>query len=271
MHNTIIVRYGEIALKGKNRKFFEEKLIYNIKSFLKLNKTDYSSVSRPRGRILIETNDKCGFLKEVFGITSFSYATGVESNIKGITEKCIEFAKTKLNDKKTFKIDTNRQDKRFNLTSMQVNVQIGSIIAEKTKAKVKLKDPDLTLYVEIADDTYIFTEIIPANGGLPVGIEGSVYALIEDRSSLLAAILAMKRGCAIYPVAYKEIDITLLNKFDSKVKLKIIGDLTELNCDKAIVVNQTLENLKNIDSHLVLRPLIGYSEKEIKEKLKEFQ
>jgi|TARA_B100001971_G_C18195748_1_gene541323 thiamine biosynthesis protein ThiI len=267
MHNTIIIRYGEIALKGGNRVIFEKRLVSNVRSFLKNNKIRYDSITRNRGRILISTKEKSSCLHRVFGIISFSYAVKTKADIKEISNQCLKLAANNLDKRKTFKIDTNRADKRFKFNSLDVNRVVGKLIQDKTQAEVKLKNPDLTISIEIADHAYIFTSSNTCPGGLPIGVEGQAYALIEDNNSILAAILAMKRGCSIFPVAYKEINIDLLKKFDPNIKLKIIKNIGDIDANIPLITGQTLGGVKKPNNSLILRPLIAFDTQNINEKL----
>ena len=102
MHDTVLVRYGEISLKGDNRNFFERKLVENIKKRLDEGKVKFSNIARPRGRIIIETAQKCSCLKKVFGITSFSYAVSTNPEIEDIKKAALPLIK-KLSKSKSFR------------------------------------------------------------------------------------------------------------------------------------------------------------------------
>jgi len=265
-----IIRYGEIALKGKNRIYFENKLKENIKIFLNNKGMNYTKLERKRGRILLFTEEDCGWLKNIFGITSISRATKARADINDIKTSAYNLIKNKRFN--SFKINAKRLTKDFKLGSMQINNELGDFIKGKTKKKVNLDNPGLEIGVEIIEDNaYIFDNKVNCFGGLPVGTQGKVIALIQDRNSLVVCFLMMKRGCSVKPVAFKEKDITLLKKFSPyPLNLRIIKNIKDIeNIDekaRALVVSQTLKNFNQIETGLpILRPLVGFSRKDIEE------
>jgi thiamine biosynthesis protein ThiI len=276
----IIVRFAEIGLKGKNRSFFEKALIRNIKICLDAHKIKYSDITKPHGRVLIATADPCHCLKNVFGIASFSDAINAGFDIESAKKQALKLAKD-LNPEKTFRVTCQRLDKNFPVTSKDFQIDVGGFIQEKTKAKAKMKGFDLNIQAEIIDNfIYLFTEKIPGQGGLPVGVEGTVIVLLETESSLLAGLLMMKRGCKIIPAAFKTTDIELLKSYayGTRIELKIIKDVSELDNlakqskAKAVIVGDLLENIQeyNIQAQ-VLRPMVAYTEKKIEEELDDFR
>ena len=272
MENIVIVRYSEIGLKGKNRIVFEKRLIDNIKDCLKKNKVKYKKIERLRGRIIIFTEGKLSCLKYVFGISSFSSALVVESGIKEI-EKAIRLI-IKERKFKTFRVSAQRLNKDFSLTSPEIEKRIGSFVCEKLNKKVSLKKFDLEIGIEILDYAYVFIERINGLNGLPVGVEGKVISLIENKNSLLASLLMMKRGCFIIPVSLEKTDISLIEKYayGFEPELIIIKNPDELDKiakehdARAVVIGQTLESFKELElKTMVLRPLIGFNERSLKE------
>jgi thiamine biosynthesis protein ThiI len=232
----IICHYGEIGLKGKNRKFFEEKLIENIKKALP--RDYFSFIERISGRILIGLTEKAGgkeeeisgALKNVFGLVNFAFAKSCRPEIEEIKKEAFEI----LRDKKfqTFKIATQRSEKRFPLTSQAVNERVGEYILkkskinlrpelrsrenQKSKIKVDLEKPDVICFIEIVDSirprpfsekgvangarkyVFLYLEKIPGPGGLPVTTGGKAVALLSGGiDSPVAAYFVMKRGVKI--------------------------------------------------------------------------
>ncbi|MBW3014917.1 hypothetical protein KY330_00685 [Candidatus Woesearchaeota archaeon] len=266
--NSWIIRYGEIALKGKNRKEFENKLVKNIKDFLKKNNIKDFQVVKTLGRIIIQSDKDCSIIKDVFGIVSISPAIRCDANLETIKQIIKENFFKEI--KETFRVTTKRTDKSMKFKSMEVDKEIGGYIVEQTNKKVNLKNFKTEIGIELnKNKAYVFSKKIKGYGGLPIGIEGDVYCQINKenkRASLLAAWLIMKRGCEIYPIGFKQTSISLLNKFRSNnLKLKTIKNLSELNTKKALVVDDTLESIKDYNfKGLILRPLISYSEEEIR-------
>lgn len=220
----IVCHYGEIALKGGNRKAFEECLVENIKKSLKINGVLFDYVKRISGRILVglepkgakllpekELSSLQSSLQKVFGLSYFAFACQAEQEIEKIKEKAIEILKEK--NFITFKVETKRGNKNFVLNSQQINEQVGEEILQKIpvrdlcdrtnhvrgqegKIKVDLENPDIVLYVEITERyVFLYTEKIAGPGGLPAGISGKAISLISGGiDSPVASYYLMKRG-----------------------------------------------------------------------------
>ena len=247
--NHIICHYSEIGLKGKNRRFFEEKLIENIKK-LALNPSDFEFVKRISGRIIVKLTkgnykkeeEIADNLKNVFGIAYFAFAFNCPQTMKNIQEKVFEIFKTKKF--KTFKISTQRSKKEFPLTSQQINERVGEYILKNFKFQISnfkigvdLENPDITCFVEIVDKyAFLYTEKIKGLGGLPVGVSGKGVVLLSGGiDSPVASFFAMKRGVKIiflhfhaYPFASKaSIEKTkqivkILRRYQGKSKLYLV-------------------------------------------------
>jgi thiamine biosynthesis protein ThiI len=237
----IICHYHEIALKAKNRKFFEEKLIENIGRVLKTG--DFEFGKRISGRILIKLTKEGTkneqeirkSLKNVFGIAYFAFATNSPQKIKSIQEKALEILKGKKF--RTFRISTQRSKKEFPLTSQKINEKIGAHVLKKTKSKVKLEKPDITCFIEIVEKyAFLYLEKIKGLGGLPVSVSGKAISLLSGGiDSPVAAFLAMKRGIKVIFAHFHAHPYTLaasiekakklvkiLNKFQGNSKLYLI-------------------------------------------------
>ena len=246
----IIIRYSEIGLKGKNRRFFENKLIANIKLLIQ------KPVKNLRNRMIIKTDEKQD-LSKIFGISSYSHADEIELDLEKINKKALSLAK----NSDSFRISCQRIDKNIKFSSMEIQQKVGEFIFENLNIEVKLKNPEINIQIELFNNhAYIFTEKIKGPGGLPVGVEGKVVALIENNNSIKAALAVMKRGCEIIPVAFEKHDLSELEKYGLQNKLIIIKDLEDIeDIDaKALVVGQKLKDFKEIKTEkLVLRPLVA--------------
>jgi thiamine biosynthesis protein ThiI len=270
-----IIRYGELALKGKNRTEFEKRLVRNIKDYLKKNKIE-ATVERIRGRIIVASESDASF-KTIFGITSFSPAIEAALHIDDLKDKALCLLK---NEKKSFKIDSKRLDKSFSRTSQELNKEIGSYVVDKLGLKVDLSNPHTAIGVEIVNKrSFIFSKIIEGFGGLPLGVEGKVVVLIENQNSLLAALLMMKRGCSVVPVAFSEKDISLLKKYahGQEIKLFLINRIEDVlkiakeTRAQALVVGEILNEKKETNLNiLILKPLAMFTDDEIKQKMRDF-
>lgn len=250
MHNAIIIRYGEIALKGANRADFEKQLVKNIKACLKRNNIAFGGIKRVRGRILVYSNDKCECLAYVFGIVSFSPAVETEAEMEKIRQEAV-----KLYSKGSFKVAAHRLEKLLG-TSIEMNTEIGAFIAENRNAKVDLKNPDVEIGIELFNGkAYVFNKTIKGPGGLPIGVTGKVAVLVEDKNAVKAALLMMKRGCSVILVKKADVDLSEIGKYAYGFKLETAGKIPK--DAGAVVVSETLETLKKRDFKIpVLRPLI---------------
>ncbi|MBT3304308.1 tRNA 4-thiouridine(8) synthase ThiI [Candidatus Woesearchaeota archaeon] len=189
----ILVRYAEIGLKGRNRGFFEKTLMRNIK-----NKLD-CTITRMSGRIFLETSDKDPFpkLKKVFGIASFSEVLKTDLDLEVIKKEALKVLKEK--DIESFKVETQRSNKQFELTSPEISREVGAFLEEQTKLEVKLKDPDFVLNLEIQNkNSFIIRQTEQGFGGLPVSSAGKVLSLLSGGiDSPVSSLMMMKRGCSV--------------------------------------------------------------------------
>ena len=242
-HNFIICHYAEIGLKGGNRKFFEEKLIENIKTSFIFNSCDgVGKIKRISGRILIEIDDKAKedkirqALENVIGIAYFSFAVNCEQNIEEIKKKSFEILENK--EFKTFRVETKRGEKDFPLTSQQINEQVGEYIFEKLNAqglkiRVNLKNPDITCFIEVVEKyVFLFLEKVKGLGGLPVGTSGKAISLLSGGiDSPVASFYGIRRGVQMIFLHFYtnqkflekvRKNIRTLNKYQFKSELYLI-------------------------------------------------
>jgi len=186
----LLVRYGEIGLKGQNRPLFENQLIRNIKS-----KLGNVKIEKDSGSILVhfDSSDK---LKEVFGISWYAPVTETGLSLKEIQDPVLQMLKEKK--PKTFRITVNRSDKRFPMKSQDLAREIGKV-CETKGYPVKLEGAELEVFVDILGKrALVYTEKIPGPGGLPVGTSGKVLCLLSGGiDSPVAAFLMAKRGCRV--------------------------------------------------------------------------
>ncbi|HII71662.1 TPA: tRNA 4-thiouridine(8) synthase ThiI, partial [Candidatus Woesearchaeota archaeon] len=190
MKPCILCRYSEIALKGKNRFVFEDRLIANIRDCLRRNSV-IADVRKIRGRIIIYTEDHGAykFVKDVFGLSSLSPAFEIASDFDTILAISDEYTSSHLpKGAKTFRISTNRADKSFPMNSNIVDDKVGYSVGEKYDLKADLKSPDYNLHIEIHKETFIYHEKIACHGGLPVGVSGNI-ARDTDRKAAMTGNL----------------------------------------------------------------------------------
>jgi len=262
MKKYCIIRYGEIALKGKNRIIFEKKLQENLKRAMKLNKLDFVSVKRLNGRFLVEGDADYTLLANVFGVTSISFASEFTDLFEGV-----DFL-LKNKKFKTFRISTRKVNALTKKSKRDFDCMLGDHVCKKYKAKVSLKEFDINVNLEIIGNQHLFfLDKIVGIGGLPYGIEGRMLAFIENDRDKLAALLMMKRGCAI--VVIGDADFTSYGvkprkvSFDGQDISTFLEKVAkEEKCD-SVVLGQTLENYKKISTLIEFRPLIGLDDDEI--------
>jgi len=196
----IVFHYSEIGLKGDNRRFFEEKLMENIKSCI--DGDFYRHFKRISGRLVMTLTqegeeNRAGIkesLKRIFGLAGFSFSRETKQEIEDIEKSAVDILKER--DFETFKIFTRRSNKNFTLTSPEINKAVGGFVAESLDKKVDLENPDVTFFIEIVDDkAFVYTEKISGPGGLPVDVSGHGLVLLSGGiDSPVAAWQMMKRG-----------------------------------------------------------------------------
>ncbi len=255
MEKVIVVGYSEIALKGRNRQGFEQRLVDNIRACLNLKGL---KILRFYGRIYVHTAEKAiPALRKVFGIHSMAYSVRVHPDLetlKSAIRKLIMHLKFE-----SFRMSVRRVNKQFPIKSMELNSLLGAFVVELTGAKVRLKHYGLNIFVEIADAAYIYFEKVPAHGGLPVGSQGSIAVKLDTEEDALAAILMMKRGCMVKP--YGTTKLRLLEAYALKpLESRPIG---ELQAEPAVCVGDCCGLLGHYDFP-VFKPLIGLTSSEIK-------
>ncbi|KGP73648.1 tRNA uracil 4-sulfurtransferase ThiI [Pontibacillus yanchengensis] len=239
-YDHILIRYGEMSLKGKNRKHFVAKLYENVKS--KLQSFPDIKIKRNRDRMYILLNGEdpqpvMDQIKDVFGIQSFSLAVKVNSTEEEINEGAL-FALTKPENVKTFKVSVRRVDKQFPVSSQDMNRVIGGHLLRNTEGyQVDVHQPDMEIMVEIRrDGTYITSEKVKGAGGLPVGTTGKSLLLLSGGiDSPVAGYLTMKRGVEIEAIHFHSPPYTSerskqkvlelaqkLTRFGNKVRVHVV-------------------------------------------------
>ena len=204
----VLLRYGEIALKGKNRVYFYRKLRRNLRKCLKANGIS-GEVWQEGERIYLETEQVEAAVEaaqRVFGIVSLSPVQVVAAELEAITEEALALTKRmRLNEDRSFRVKVRRADKSFPLISPEIERRVGGQIAQATGAPVDLSnDAQVTVGIEIRPgQAMVFGERIPGPGGLPLGSQGRVVSLISSGiDSPVATWLMMKRGCGVVPVHF---------------------------------------------------------------------
>ena len=252
LYDHIVVRYGELSTKGKNRKEFTRQLTNNIKKrlqdhkaltyntlhdglFIKLNGEDYSSIKEE--------------LKDIFGYSYFSGAIRVNKDIEEV--KKVTLALAENHNVKTFKIATKRHDKSYPMRSDEINRALAGNILHNTSLLVDVHEPDLMIYVSVDKDfIYVMDEKVRGGGGYPTGINGMAMVMMSGGiDSPVAAYMTMKRGLKIECIHFASEPYTSKQALDKVLTLaeKLSVCQEEINVHIIPFTDLQLAIYKNVD------------------------
>ncbi len=209
MKEIILIKDGELALKGLNRSSFEAMLMKNIRWRIK----PFGSFELKQSQSTITVNplddnadldSAADEISRVFGIAGFSRAAVAEKDINDILDIAPVYLKDQLNEAKTFKVEAKRSDKKFPLTSPEISAMVGERLLESfPHLSVQVKDPDIKVVVEIRDRAYIRGNQQKGAGGMPVGSSGRGMLLISGGiDSPVAAYMMAKRGIELVGIHF---------------------------------------------------------------------
>ena len=205
MFKTFLIKYGEIAIKGKNRHLFEDALVRQIRHALKKCDGEFS-VYKEQGRIYVDCEgmydyeETVGHLQHVFGIVGICPVMQVEDHgIEELGDSVIEFLTNVYDiDAQTFKVNTRRANKQYPIESMEVNAILGGRILDAfPNMKVDVHHPEILIHVELRESgkIFIYSKIIPGPGGMPVGTNGKAMLLLSGGiDSPVAGYMICKPG-----------------------------------------------------------------------------
>ena len=205
MNEIILLKLGEMVLKGLNRRSFEDKLQANIHRRL-WPYGQFKVYTRQSTTYVEPKSDDCDVegafeaLKKVFGIVGLSLARPCEKDKDAIVAACRQFLGDKLSAARTFKVESKRADKSFPMNSIQLSQYVGGELDELyPDLHVDVHHPELTVYVEIRDfAAYVHADPEPGAGGLPVGINGRAVSLLSGGiDSPVSSWMIAKRGVAL--------------------------------------------------------------------------
>lgn len=206
-YSEIMVRYGELSTKGKNRKVFINQLSQNVKQALRHKEVKVQAF-RDRMHLILNgapAESVIEDLQSIFGIQSFSPVVKIEKTTTALIEAAVEMMTEVYEKGTTFKIVTKRADHHFEWTTNDINQNVGNAIFDAIDyAQVSMKEPDLTLRIEVRQDgIYLMSKVIKGMGGLPVGSSGKGMLMLSGGiDSPVAGYLAMKRGVKIEAVHF---------------------------------------------------------------------
>ncbi len=207
--DLILLKYGEIALKGLNKPLFERKLLDNIKS--RLDRIGKFSVRRAQSTVYVEPLDEASdmhqalkILEKIFGIVNICPVQKCEKDMESIARTAIECVKELSPNGKSFKVEAKREDKKFPLNSPQIARELGGMILEGVEGlHVDVHNPEIMVNIEIRQEAYVYTTKIKGAGGMPVGTNGKSTILLSGGiDSPVAGYMISKRGVELEAVHF---------------------------------------------------------------------
>lgn len=207
-YDEVMIRYGELSTKGKNKKLFIKRLAQNVKAALHHFPEVKVHADRDRMHLELNGSDSEGVLERlqtIFGIQNYSPVMLVERDMEKVKKVAVEMVKELYSPGKTFKIATRRADHEFYLDTNDINLMLGDEVLEHVEGiQVKMKKPDITLRVEVRlNGIFLSSQTILGAGGLPVGSSGKGMLMLSGGiDSPVAGYLAMKRGVEVEAVHF---------------------------------------------------------------------
>ncbi len=248
--DIILLKYGEISLKGLNRPVFEKKLMSNInRALAPLGKF---SVKRSQSTVYVEPlsddidmEETVERLSKVFGIVNICPAVKCEKTMEAIEKTTVAALNQMDLEGKTFKVEAKREDKQFPMNSPQICQHMGGVILKNTNGlTVDVHNPDILVQIEIRKEAFIFTQKVSGAGGMPVGTAGKAMLLLSGGiDSPVAGWMISKRGAALEAVHFhshpytsdrakeKVIDLAkIISEYTGEIKLHIVP-FTDIQLD----------------------------------------
>ena len=226
IYNKILVRFGDLTLKGRNRKMFVSRVVNLVKEKLEGLKTTLE-ITHDRIYVAIngeDTNEIIKRLSYVSGISSYSLVVRVNttSDMKEIKEAAVNLINEQIKGDVKFKVESKRSDKTFPLTSLEISKEISSYVLKQCKnLHVDVHNPEETLYIELRNkDTYLYLKDIKGMGGFPVGVAGKGLLMLSGGiDSPVAGYLAMKQGVEIECVHFESTPLTSIESAQKVIDL----------------------------------------------------
>ena len=271
MYNILIVKYGEIGVKGKNRYIFENKLIKNVKNILK--PIGKFNVYKEYGRIYVDLDgydyeEVVEEVKKVFGIVGVCPAVRAEKDYNLLKELALKMLEEKIEQGyKSFKVDSRRGDKDFKLTSQEMSLDIGGYLVSQVKDKiaVDVRNPEVKIHCELRQNhVMVYSDTIPGYGGLPLGTNGRAMSLLSGGiDSPVASWMVAKRGMELECIHFHSYPFTseksqekvrdlaqILAKYCGRVRLHKVN---MLEIQKSIGFNCKDEEMTIISRRFMMR------------------
>ena len=223
MENLYLISFGEIALKGENRPYFERILMRRIKKAIKPYDENVR-LQKTHGRIycfsVAPEAEVLSALKKVFGIVHISPAKSADLNLDSIKQRALAVVKDLDYIGKTFKVETRRPNKSFALTSPEISREVGAHLLKNLDGlKVDVHNPEIQVDVEVRERAFVYSEKVPGPGGLPFGCNGKAVLMLSGGiDSPVAGYMIMKRGVEVEPVYFHSFPFT-----SDRAKEKVIN------------------------------------------------
>lgn len=253
MFQAFLIKYGEIGIKGKNRHLFEDALMKQIRHALKPVEGKFF-VRKEQGRIFVEAESAFDYdeviaaLQQVFGIVGICpMVQAADEGFDKLAETVNDYLRKVYGDREmSFKVNARRAKKSYPRTSMEINADLGErILAAFPNMKVDVHKPDVMLDVEIRDQIYIYSQIIPGPGGMPVGTNGKAMLLLSGGiDSPVAGYMIAKRGVKIDAVYFHAPPYT-----SERAKQKVV-DLAHLVARYSGPINLHVVNFTDIQLYI---------------------
>ncbi len=210
-YQTFLIKYGEIAIKGKNRYMFEDALVRQIRFALRSVEGTFR-VHKCQGRIYVDCDGYYDYeetveaLKKVFGIVGICPVVRTEvKEFEELKKDIVAYVEKAYPDKNlTFKVESRRAKKTYPVNSMEMNCDLGEAILDAfPEMRVDVHHPDVLLNVEVREEVYIYSHIIPGPGGMPIGTNGTAMLLLSGGiDSPVAGYMVAKRGVGLDAVYF---------------------------------------------------------------------
>ena len=209
MNDMILLKQGEIVLKGQNRRSFEDKLLANIRRRLrpfgefKIYATQSTVYAEPLGDC--DMDGAVEAVQYVFGAVSVTRAMACEKDQDAIFAAARKYLAEPMRTARSFKVETKRSDKRFPMSSIELSQYVGGLLAEEfPETLVDVHTPELTVHIEVRESAaYVHANALPGAGGLPVGCNGSAVTLLSGGiDSPVSSYMIARRGIHLVPVHF---------------------------------------------------------------------
>ncbi len=227
MNDVILLKLGEIVLKGLNRRSFEQKLMNNIR--YRLERIGKFKVTLMQSTVYVEALDEGADMDEafealgkVFGIATLSRAAACEKDAQSIAELCISYLRREMLSAESFKVEAKRADKSFPMTSIQLSQYVGSALSDAyPDCSVDVHSPELTVHVEVRDiAAYVHSAPTQGAGGMPLGSNGVGVTLLSGGiDSPVSTYMISKRGVRLIPIHFFSFPYTSQQAKDKVIEL----------------------------------------------------